>query len=147
MDRIQAISVMLDNLYGELSFVKNENKIFIQGDDQLLSDTMTLSKLANPIDLPVEVTISSNDIMIYNQKWIIDGIENSDIKSVSLRSGYNIDWANYSNVGQWFDHSTIWEAKFTQKSFDLDNITISFTVRFADSKDRIINKDIIYKIR
>lgn len=147
MDRIQAISVMLDNLYGELIFTRTDNKLLIQNSDQNLSDSMNLSKLANPIDLPIEIQISSKDIFIYDQTWIIDETEITGSKTVALKPGYNIDWANYSNVGQWYDHLTIWKAKFTQSSPDQDNITVSFTVNFSDTKERIIKKDITYKIR
>lgn len=146
MDRIQAISCVLDNLFGEIKLVKENDRIYVLNNNGDTSEYINISSIANPIDLPIEIQISSQDCSIADQSWTIDDSTFLDTDYVKLEPGYNIDWANYSNVGQWYEHPTIWKARLNQDNIS-ENITLSFAIKFIDTKERTIKRDISYFVR
>lgn len=144
MDRVQAISCMLDNLFGEIKLVRDGDKIFVKNNSRNNSEYLEFSSISNPIDLPIDIKITSNDSMFTDPTWFINDTLFTD--SAILAPGYNVDWANYSNVGQWYKHPKIWQALLNQKHIS-ENITLTFTIKFIDTLERIIKRDISYSVK
>jgi len=136
-DRIQAISCMLDNLW---------NAVDLTTKDGNLPEMISISSIANPIDIPIEIEISNADSLLTNQKWIINDETITNSLSMTLVPGYNVGWANYTSVGQWYKFPVIWEAKIDQDVNSIESITLSYKIKFDDSKPRTIKRNITYPV-
>jgi hypothetical protein len=146
-DRIQAISCMFDNLWNTFDLTISDGKITNRQEDGTYSNKISISSLVNPIDVPIKIKITCKDSLISNQFWYVDNKQYSGNESVVLDPGYNVGWANYTSVGQWFEHPKIWEAELNQYDNIVNNITLTFTISFNDTKQRIINRDITYLVK
>jgi len=137
-DRIQAISCMLDNLWDAVDLTIEDGK---------LSEHISISSISNPIDIPIEIEVSNADSLLTNQKWIINNETITNSKSMTLDPGYNVGWANYTSVGQWYKFPVIWEAMIDQDLNSFESITLTYKIKFEDSKPRTIRRDITYPVK
>jgi len=145
MDRIQALSCMLDNLWQDIRLVKNENKIVAQNSGSSVNNHIGLVSLANPIDIPIEITIKFPDTLIRNPIWNTTDSSLDGYGPVVLKAGERIGWANYSNVGQWYQPSAIWQAEIIP-DINFSQITLSVMVKFEDTKHRFIRRELTYSV-
>ncbi len=133
MDRIQALSCMLDNLYQDA----HQN---YSHSDQSEHIFLRLASLANPIDLPIKISIDTHPRDFRQTRWLSYP---DTIPPITLDPGDRIGWANYSNTGQWFTPPPIWEGKVSRTSFEEKGvIPITITVSFIDNRPRLIQKTI-----
>jgi len=137
-DRMQAISCMLDNLWNAVDLTEKDGK---------LPKMINISSIANPIDLPINIEITCNDSLLSKQNWIINDKPDSESNAVILEPGYNVGWANYTSVGQWYEFPKIWEAELNQNNKTFESLTLSFKIKFEDTKQRIIKRDISYSVK
>lgn len=133
MDRIQALSCMLDNLYQDRNLIHtpagSPEKVIIR-----------LASLANPIDVPIHLSIDTNPRDFEESHWINSP---DTIPPVTLDPGERIGWANYSNTGQWFTPPPLWEGIIRRDYFEKkENISVKITVSFVDNRTRFIRKTI-----
>ena len=135
---------MFDNLWNAFDLTISDGIITNSQKDSTYSNKISISSIVNPIDVPIQIKISCNDSLISNQFWYVDNKQYAGNESVVLEPGYNVGWANYTSVGQWFEHPKIWEAEINQGENLVDNITLSFTISFNDTELRTISRDIIY---
>ncbi|NHZ85303.1 MAG: hypothetical protein GWP19_05420, partial [Planctomycetia bacterium] len=146
MDRVQAISVMLDNLLKDVRLFKKDGKIVSQKyglpDDQEIQ----LTSLANPIDVPIEIEITFPDSLLNNPVWNIGDSSIVGLSPIKLDPGERIGWANYSNVGQWNQQSGLWQANLISGDRSFKQITLSISVKFYDTRQRFIRRSITYTI-
>jgi hypothetical protein len=66
---------------------------------------------------------------------------------VILDPGYNVGWANYTNVGQWYEFPPIWKADIAEYDHTIENLTLSYKISFQDTKKRTITRDITYSVK
>ena len=146
MDRIQALSCMLDNLWQDESLYSEDGEIYSSSDNKRV-EKIDLESLVNPIDLPIKLYISYEGDALLNPEWLID--ETMLVQdTITFEAGYRSGWANYSSVGNWFSPSSVWQA-------DIDNAQVSeqgslqlkIHVSFEDTRRREIQKTVNYYIR
>ena len=136
MDRIQAISCMLDNLWQDINLIRVGDSIVNTKNDL---NALGLTSLSNPIDLPIEITIDYPDSILI--------LGPTDSNSFTLKPGERVGWANYSNVGQWYQVSPLWQAKLSGKYKDINSISLSIVVKFNDIRKRYIRRTIEYTVK
>jgi hypothetical protein len=133
MDRIQALSCMLDNLYQDAALIHTP----ADTPDHTL---IRLASLANPIDLPIHLSIDTHPRDFEQTRWLA---VSDTIPPVTLDPGDRIGWANYSNTGQWFTPSPMWEGVTNRAFFEKKGtIPLTITVSFTDNRPRFIRKTI-----
>lgn len=146
MDRIQAISCMLDNLRKDIHLIREEGKIVTQKSSSPDGQEIELTSLANPIDIPIEIEIVFPDTILTNPVWNIGDSTMIGYGPVKLKPGERIGWANYSNVGQWNQPSALWQARIISDDKSFKQITLSVLVKFYDTRQRFIRRSITYTI-
>ncbi|NHZ85109.1 MAG: hypothetical protein GWP19_04425 [Planctomycetia bacterium] len=146
MDRVQAIAVMLDNLWKDVRLFRKDGKIFAKNNSSINSKKIELVSLANPIDVPIEIEIVFPDTILTDPIWNIADSTVVGYDPVMLDPGERIGWANYSNVGQWNQHPALWQAKFISSDKKIKQITLSVLVKFYDTQQRFIRRSITYTI-
>lgn len=135
MDRIQALSCMLDNLYQDATLIHTP----ADTPDHTL---IRLASLANPIDLPIHISIDKHPRDFEQTRWLAGS---DTISPITLDPGDRIGWANYSNTGQWFSPPPIWEGVANRAFFEKKGtIPLTITVSFTDNRTRFIRKTIEY---
>ncbi|MFA4906687.1 MAG: metallophosphoesterase [archaeon] len=147
MDRIQALSCMLGNLYQDETIYSQKNDLVTSGDKikwQHL-DMIGLESLCNPIDLPIQIKVGYDPNILFEPKWTDSDI-NSDCE-ITLKPGERTGWANYSSVGQWFKPQPLWTAKVNTKNvLASQSITLDISVRFNDGRERTISNKISFPV-
>jgi len=141
MDRIQALSCMLDNLYQDLNLFIDGSAT---GDNEKNDDArISLSSLANPIDIPVHITVETEPGHLLRSSWNISDHHVLSQNGVILPPGDRTGWANYTNTGNWFTLPPLWNATFNDKQNMKNNgIPLTITVSFKDTRTRYIKKNI-----
>jgi len=136
MDRIQALSCMLDNLYQDLN-------LFIDGSAKgnNKDPRISLSSLANPIDIPVHITVETEPGHLLSSSWNISDHHVLSQNGVILPPGDRTGWSNYTNTGNWFTLSPLWIGKLNEeKNMKNCGIPLIVTVSFKDTRIRHIKK-------
>jgi hypothetical protein len=146
MDRVQAISVMLDNLWKDVRLFRKDGKIIAKKNGAPDDQKIQLTSLANPIDFPIEIEIAFPDTILTNPVWNIGDSSIVGLSPIKLDPGERIGWANYSNVGQWNQQSALWQANFISGDKTFNQITLSVSVKFYDTRQRFIRRSIVYTI-
>lgn len=146
MDRLQAISCMLDNLKKDVQLVRKGGKIVILESSLPDGQEIELTSLANPIDIPIEIEIVFPDTILTNPIWNIGDSTMVGYGPLKLNPGERIGWANYSKVGQWNQPSALWQAKFIAGDKNFKQITLSVLVKFYDTRQRFIRCSITYTV-
>ena len=146
MDRIQAISCMLDNLWKDVNLIIKDGKVVTQKNGLPDDQKIELTSLANPIDIPIEIEIVFPDTILTNPVWNIGDSTIVGYDRIVLDPGERIGWANYSNVGQWNQPSALWQARFIPGDKNFKQITLSVLVKFYDTRQRFIRRSITYTI-
>jgi hypothetical protein len=152
MDRIQALSCMLDNLYLDETIYSRDGQLMNRTVDGKY-DTLHyigLESLANPIDLPITISISSHNPNLYNPRWADTARTNSWNNSIILQPGERIGWSNYTNVGNWQILPPLWFIDIADNPplwREQENISLQVRVAFTDSRDRWIESTVNYPIQ
>lgn len=146
MDRLQAVECMLDNLWTDNQLHHRDKTI--QNDSQPANvNQVILRSLGNPLDLPIQVTIDYNAQILTNPRWFLDGDTLEGDKTIVLKPGERILWANYSNVSPMRLDTPIWSATINSTEHgNFQQITQSIKVTFQDERLRWIKKEIRYSI-
>ncbi len=152
MDRIQAISCMLDNLYRDETIYRNNGQLMYPSGQGRL-DTLShigLESLANPIDLPIQITISSLTPALHNPRWMHASPEDSREHFITLKPGERVGWSNYTSVGQWQVMNPLWMIDVPADSAGWkipDDISLRVQVSFTDSRERWIESTVSYPVK
>ncbi|MDO9548138.1 MAG: hypothetical protein Q7J65_04135 [Candidatus Marinimicrobia bacterium] len=146
MDRIQALSCMLDNLWQDVRLVRKEGKIVDQDSGSPDDGHIELASLTNPIDIPIEIEIEFPDTILTSPVWNTADSILSGYDPIKLKPGERIGWANYSNVGQWYRPSALWQAKIISGDKNFNQITLTVLVKFCDTRQRFIRRSITYTV-
>ena len=148
MDRIQAISCMLDNLLHDESLVIEEGKLYTRLSSGTITETsqIGLESLANPIDVPITIHVMADTIILKNPKWSTGTGISDGTKPITLNPGERIGWANYSNVGQWYEPSALWQAKIISSDKNFRQVTLTVLVKFCDTRQRFMRRSITYAV-
>lgn len=147
MDRIQALSCMLDNLWGEIR-VYSDGKQLRDSQGRPL-EYVVLSALSNPLDLPLKIRIRPDDDIYGDMYWLLDG-DTLRQEAILLLPGQRSGWANYATVGNWSPLPPIWMAETKEISADLQVLQFRITLTFEDTRERVLNKTLncpVQKIR
>lgn len=148
MDRVQALAIALGN-------IKKDEKIVLTGGGLVKPDVhgeytplriIGLESPANPIDLPVEMTIIPVGESIQSLGWV-SGHGSGEARRFS--PGERIGWANYSNSGQRATLSEIWQAKLIHDVLSEDNaplIGVRVKAAFTDIRPRWVAATITFPI-
>ncbi|MDK2976745.1 MAG: hypothetical protein PWP06_1220 [Candidatus Marinimicrobia bacterium] len=133
MDRIQALSCMLDNLYQDAQFIHTPTEI----PEKVI---IRLASLANPIDVPIQLSIDTQPRDFEEIRWLNHP---DTTPPITLNPGERIGWANYSSTGQWFTPPPLWEGTTSRKFFEKKgSIPVTIKVSFSDTRTRSIQKTI-----
>jgi hypothetical protein len=152
MDRAQALTCMLDNLYMDESIYSKDGHLFSRSNAGTY-DTLHFigfESLSNPIDLPINITVSSLTSSLTNPRWVDTGQMISANCTITLQPGERIGWSNYTNVGNWQIQDPLWLIDVVDDpSVWQEQKRISFRVRvsFSDSRDRWIESTVNYYIQ
>ena len=140
---------MLDNLAQDEALYLSDGHIYSDVNFEQPVKTIGLESLANPIDVAINMQISSANGIIKNSIWNKTGSVFPGDSVFTLSPGKRIGWANYSSVGQWFRPEPIWVAELNTQFVDdiiEQGILLDIKVNFNDNKNRWIQKKIIYSI-
>ncbi len=146
MDRIQAVSCMLDNLRKDVDLYREGNIIISKNINAMHNNQIELTSLANPIDIPIEIEVLFSDSTLANPVWYKKDSTFIGSESMILKPGENVGWANYTNVGQWYQPPGLWKAEIISDDKNLKYITLTVIVKFYDTKHRFVNRSITYAI-
>jgi len=148
MDRIQALSCMLGNLYQDETIYSQKNDLITSTDKikwQHL-DEIGLESLCNPIDLPIQIKVGYDLNLLSEPQWADSSI--SGDSEITLKPGERTGWANYSSVGQWFKPQPLWNAKINTKNvLTSQSITLDISVKFNDGRERTISNRITFPVK
>lgn len=149
MDRIQAISCMLDNVYKDENLFVKDNTLYTIFNSCNYSPVFEvgLESLANPIDIPIKIQISSFSKVLKNPRWVSSSKEISGDSLFTLLPGERIGWANYSNVGQWVKPKALWISDIDSSAVDIiidKGIDIKIRISFIDIRSRWVEHDITF---
>jgi len=145
MDRIQALSCMLDNLWQDESLYSKNGVLYSSSDNKIV-EKIDLESLVNPIDLPIKLHISIEDDALFNSEWLLDETMLGQ-DTVTFEAGYRSGWANYSNVGNWYSPSSVWQVDVDNtKLCEKGSLQLNIHVSFEDTRRREIHKTLNYYI-
>ncbi|MBC8401164.1 MAG: metallophosphoesterase [Candidatus Marinimicrobia bacterium] len=152
MDRIQALSTSMSNVYGDEKLILKSNRLFsIDGSDQEISKTsLDIESIANPLDLPVELSIHPVGTVLKSPRWVGSKAGLSGEQAVILEPGERCGWANYASSGQWIAPAAIWEADLADEVFDPENppiIGVDIRMSFKDTRPRWISSRVTYPVK
>jgi len=145
MDRIQALSCMLDNLWQDESLYSKNGVLYSSSDNKIV-EKIDLESLVNPIDLPIKLHISIEGDALFNSEWLLDETMLGQ-DTVTFEAGYRSGWANYSNVGNWYSPSSVWQVDVDNtKLCEKGSLQLNIHVSFEDTRRREIHKTLNYYI-
>ncbi|OGB68757.1 MAG: hypothetical protein A2Y94_07275 [Caldithrix sp. RBG_13_44_9] len=152
MDRVQALSCMLDNLYMDERIYSKDGHLISQVSECAYDSLrfIGLESLANPIDLPITISISSLNSFLINPRWADTSQTKLANNTITLQPGERIGWSNYTNVGNWQKPEPLWLIEVVDNpSVWREQQQISFQVRvsFTDIRDRWIESTVNYPIQ
>ncbi|MGD9899338.1 MAG: metallophosphoesterase [Calditrichaceae bacterium] len=152
MDRLQALSCMLDNLFMDENIGRKNGQLFtITGEGQYSSlKQIGLESLANPIDLPIRIKISTDRDILQNPRWIRSGKSIPDSSFIELEPGERTGWANYTSVGQWAKPDPLWVCDLTgnpERLKDLTGIAITIKISFTDQGERWVESTARFPVK
>ncbi|HIA86333.1 MAG TPA: hypothetical protein EYO08_04545 [Candidatus Marinimicrobia bacterium] len=148
MDRVQALAVSLGNIYKDEKILL-ANRHLVKPDahgEYSPLRTIGLESPANPIDLPIEMTISTIGEYLQPLGWVSGNGPGSGRR---FNPGERIGWANYSSTGQWVTPPEIWQAKLIQDALPEDNaplIGVRVKASFTDIRSRWVAATIMFPI-
>jgi len=152
MDRIQALSTSMSNVYRDEKLVLKGNRIFsIDGSDgEITKTSLDIESIANPIDLPVELSIHPVGTVLKSPRWVGSKAGFDGWQMLILEPGERCGWANYASSGQWFTPAAIWEADLSDGVFDPDNppvIGVDIRMSFKDTRPRWISSRVNFPVK
>jgi hypothetical protein len=148
MDRMQALSCMLDNLWDEIRVYSDGNKLLLKDPDGAFRtlEHVSLSTLSNPLDLPLHIRISPENDFYSDSYWLLDGDTLREAE-LTLQPGQRSGWANYSTVGNWYPLPVIWMAEMRQSDAAVPDLQFRISLRIEDTRVRELNKTLNYTIK
>ncbi len=146
MDRIQALSTTISNVYGDEHLVSYGQKLFSVGSKDQDSTVLTIESIANPIDVPVEVSIQPLGQILNAPRWVGNWSRTGE-NGIILPPGTRCGWANYASSGHWFTQPVIWEADLLAKKNGADKtIGVDIKMSFTDSRPRWISGKVMFPV-
>ena len=148
MDRIQAVECMLDGLGQDENIVLRQGKLFDKNGEKLTAlHGIGLESIANPIDIPIFISIQYDTTLIEASRWNAGPAPVDGRAKLELKPGLGMGWANYSNVGKWDRSKPVWVADLRpQNKYNIKNIKLNVFVSFQDDRVRQLHRTIIYGI-
>lgn len=149
MDRVQALSCMLDNCWKDEDLYAENGKIYSKNEagEYKIRNKIDLESLVNPIDLPIKIHISVSGEGLSNPRWLLGG-ETSELDTVVFETAFRSGWANYSTVGNWYKSSPIWQVDIDNTILcEQGNIQLNICLSYEDTRRREINKTLTYYIK
>jgi hypothetical protein len=142
MDRIQALSCMLDNLWQDESLYRKNGHVYAGNNDEPLS-LIDLESLTNPIDLPIRISIEASG----PQQWLI--AQEQVVNDTALfNPGFRAGWANYSTVGNWSTLDPVWQLSVNEQELnELGYLELKIHISFYDTEKRTLEKTQRYYVR
>ena len=152
MDRIQAISSSMSNIFGDENLVIGDGKVWSRNANGSLTHKtiIDIESIGNPIDLPVELTINPLGPYLGSPRWVGSKVGHRGDASVTLEPGEQIGWANYSNSGQWHKPAAIWQTDISVDSLlkeQPSTIGVRIKMEFVDIQPRWIATNILFPLR
>jgi len=152
MDRIQALSCMMDNLYMDENIYIKNGSLFKRSDPEgfIKLTKIGLESIANPIDLPIHFEITSMSKGLNNPCWKKESEYIPATQSIELSPGERVGWSNYSSVGQWFKTDALWISDIIEDSTlwsQTASIDLTLKASFADERDRWIISNISFPLK
>jgi hypothetical protein len=152
MDRIQAISSSMSNIYGDENLMLRDGKVWSRNDsgELTLKTVIDIESIANPIDLPVRLSIAPLGDYLESPRWV--GIKSGKTgdKSVIFEPGEQVGWANYSSSGQWYKPAPVWQSDILGDSL-VNEISPILGVRikmeYEDTQPRWIASSIHFTLK
>jgi len=145
MDRIQAISSMISNAWMDESLGLVGGQVVNTADNQP-ANRFDLESLGNPIDLPLSLMVTSDSPLLQNPMWNM-GETIPATAPITVKAGYNVDFANTSRVGQWFPYTPLWAAEIVGADSNATSIGIRIEASFTDTRTRSLRSQIAYPLR
>jgi hypothetical protein len=152
MDRVQALSCMLDNLYMDETVYVKDGKLMSKTSLDAF-DTLRfigLESLSNPIDLPITIAVSSPNLSLINPRWTDTTRTISADNTITLQPGERIGWSNYTNVGNWQIPEPLWLIDVVDDPAvwrEQKQIFFQVRVSFTDSRERWIESTVNYYLQ
>ena len=152
MDRIQAISSSMSNIFGDENLVIGDGKVWSRDVNGSLTHKtiIDIESIGNPIDLPVELAINPLGPHLGSPQWVGSKVGNRGDTSITLEPGEKIGWANYSNTGQWHKPAAIWQTDIAVDSLLTEQpstIGVRIKMEFVDIQPRWIATNILFPLR
>jgi len=144
MDRIQALSCMLDNLWGEIQIYSDGKQLCDSRGMPL--EYIALSTLSNPLDLPLKIRILPEDDLYGDMYWLLEG-DTLRQEAILLQPGQRSGWANYATVGKWSPLPLIWIAETKKNPSTLSALQLGISLTFEDTRERVLNKTLNYTVQ
>jgi hypothetical protein len=152
MDRLQALSCMLDNVYGDEAIYEKNGSFFTTtlSGDYIPLTKIGLESISNPIDLPIGIQITPLSGHLSTSYWIDQGDSTSGNTTFSLGPGARTGWSNYSSVGQWYKPAALWTGMLDTRAFTdepVKSIGLKIHVSFQDNRERWIESSIFFPVQ
>jgi len=152
MDRLQALSCMLDNLYSDETIFEKKGDLCAptgSGNYAPLSK-IGLESISNPIDVPISLHITPLSDRIHSSYWINGEDSTSGNTAYILPPGARTGWSNYSSVGQWFKPNALWIGTLNPAAGVTEavkSIGIKIHVSFQDDRERWIESSVFFPMQ
>jgi len=152
MDRIQALSTVMSNIYNDEAFLWSGDSLFTQDKSEIRqpAQSVTLESPANPIDLPIDLRISSMNELLLSPRWVRSDGGTDGSTEMTLDPGERIGWANYSSTGHWFTPPPLWRADLAGGISEADSVPIigvDIRMSFTDIRSRWIMAQVMFPVK
>lgn len=152
MDRLQALSCMMDKLYMDENIYVQNGSLYKRSDSggYIKLTKIGLESIANPIDLPIHVEITSMSTGLYNPCWNKNSQYLPATHSIELSPGERVGWSNYSSVGQWFKSDALWLCDIIEDSTlwsQSSSIDLTIKASFKDERERWIISNTSFRLK
>ncbi len=152
MDRLQALSCMLDNVFMDENIGHKSGQLYSITDDSQHSPLkqIGLESLANPIDLPIRIEINADRDILQNARWIRSGKSLPGSSVMELMPGERTGWANYTSVGQWVKPDPLWVCDLTdnpERLKKLTSIAVKIKISFSDRGERWVESTARFPVK
>jgi predicted phosphodiesterase len=144
MDRMQALSSMLSNLWTDETLQRANGSVRSLESDSP-PEVFDLESLGNPINLPVKISVTPKSSLLSSARWL--GEWEGSGQWATFQPGARIGYANYSTVGNWYPQPAVWQAKLSGSGSDVSGVGVRVEVRYQDHGPRWIAVDQVYRVQ
>ncbi len=149
MDRMQAVSAMLSNLYQDENLRWEGNRVVSvnAGGSFEPVTSIGLESLGNPLDIPITLEMVSHSAGLTNPRWMLKSGAVKATAGITLNPAERIGWANTSTVGQWRKPAPLFVADlYHGLSRTSPPLAVTLRARFEDTRSRWIEYKSSYRI-